>query len=110
LLEMAFANDALAIAALTAAGVPHPLAVALIAHWRAEKEAKQVHVFGVVTSHDKAQLLREKVTATREQYVKKLMPEAAARLALKSYGIPDPVAHALLALWAAQSHKEVLPP
>jgi len=107
---MAFPNDEAAVAALVAAGVPPSLAVAMVGHWHAAKNAKLVHVYGVVLSHDKAALLREKVTATREQVIKKLMPVEAARHALKSYEIPDSVADALLALWAAQSLKEVLPP
>lgn len=103
-------NDASALAALIALGVPDTLAGAMVQHWKAEKQAKLVDIYGLHLRHDQAQLLREKVTATREQFQKKLMPHEATIAALRSYGIPEPTINALLAYWAAQTFKQVLPP
>lgn len=103
-------NDASALAALIALGVPDTLAAAMLSHWKAEKQAKLVDLYGLHLRHDQAALLREKVTATREQFQKKLAPVEATIAALKSYGIAEPIIHALVSYWAAQTYKVALPP
>jgi predicted flavoprotein YhiN len=103
-------DDAAAIAALTALGLPEPLVLSLVSYWRAEQLARRQDVFGLLLPKDQAVQLREKVAATKEQVIKKLMPIEAARQALESYNIPAANISALLAEWAAQALKEVLPP
>jgi hypothetical protein len=101
---------AAAIAALVAIGVNPALAASMVAHWAAEKAARRVDVFGVLTTRDKAILLKEKVAATKEAVIKKQMSPEAATLALQSYGIPQANINALISEWAAQAYKLILPP
>ena len=103
-------DEAAAIAALIALGLPYALATAIVGYWSAEKLAHRVDVFGVLLNKTQAVLLREKVAATKEQFVKKLLPVEAAQSALASYQIPSANIAALLADWAAQVLKEALPP
>lgn len=102
-------NEAEAIAALVAAGVPIQLAGALVAHWQQLKQAHLMDVFGAHLPRDKALVLREKVAAVKEQFVKKLLPQQAAIQTLASFGIPNDNIQALISEWAAQVYKQVLP-
>lgn len=103
-------NEAAAIAALIALGLSPQLSAAMVAHWTAEKLARRVDAFGVLLPRAQAILLHEKVAALKEQYLKKQLPNAAARAALKSYEIPDVNAQALLSAWDAQTYKQVIQP
>ena len=100
-------DDAAAVARLVSVGVPPDLAASMVERWSAQKSARRQNVFGLLLDRPAAQLLKEKVAATKEQVVKKLMPIQAAGLALASYGIPAEVANALLAAWDAQAYKQV---
>lgn len=100
-------NESAAIAALVSLGIDPGLAAAMVAHWAAEKLAKRSAVFGLLLPRPQAQLLRQKVAATKEQVIKKVLPIAAAFQALQSYGIPDATAQALTAAWDAQANKQV---
>lgn len=101
---------AAAIAALIALGIDPTLAGSMVAHWAAQKAARRVDVYGLLLTREQGILLREKVAATKEQVIKKQMTIDAARLALQSYNLPAANLNALLAEWAAQAYKQVLPP
>lgn len=100
-------DEAAATAQLIAIGVPPDLATSMVAHWQAQKQARRQNVFGLLLARPDAQLLKQKVAATKEQTIKKVLPIAAAADALRSYGIPDATAAALLAAWDAQANKQV---
>lgn len=102
--------DAIALtAALAAAGLPLgiiPWAVDVAA---LRRQSSLRMVFGKLVTANDAVLLREQVAAIKEQVIKKLLDIAPARAALESFGIPPTNAQDLVAAWAAQALKTVLP-
>jgi hypothetical protein len=96
-------------AALTAAGVVPSLTVALTSLFIARKAGTRVYIFGKLVNRQDSALLREQVAAIEEQTIKKLIAPAAALQALANLGIPPANTEALVAKWAAQADKVILP-
>lgn len=102
--------DALALGiALTTAGVPPLMVPHLVAIFVARTGGNQVYLFGKLVERKDEALLREQVAAIEEQTIKKLITPAQALQALANLGIPQPNAEALVAKWAAQADKVILP-
>jgi hypothetical protein len=95
---------------VAAAGLPLELVPLVVGYLTARRLSGRVHKYGLLLDRDQAILLTEKVAATKEQVLKKLMPLDAAQQALQSYNLPPANIAALLAEWAAQALKQVLPP
>jgi len=106
----AILDDAGAVAALIAIGLPQNLAASMVLHWKQEKAAKLVDVYGVHTTREHAIDLRERVAAIKEQFLKKLISADTVNTSLQSYGLPVLNRRALISLWEAQSRKTVIPP
>lgn len=102
--------DAVALGlALTAAGLSLTMVPHLVAIFAARKSGNQAYLFGKLVYRKDAALLREQVAAIEEQAIKKLISPAQALQALANLGIPGPNAEALVAKWAAQAEKVILP-
>lgn len=96
-------------AALGAAGVPLqviPWAVDLAI---VRRQASMRLIFGKQVAPQDAELLREQVAALKEQVIKKLLDTTSARTQLQNLGLPPTNVEDLLARWAAQALKTVLP-
>jgi hypothetical protein len=102
--------DSLALeAALLAAGVDPTIASFAVVVQTARTEGTLVMVYGVELGHTAALLLKEKVAAFKEQAIKKLGAPAGWLSELKSLGIPDANAQALVSEWEAQANKVAIP-
>jgi hypothetical protein len=96
-------------AALLAAGVDPVIASFAVVVQTARTEGTLVMVYGVELGHAAALLLKEKVAAFKEQAIKKLGAPAGWLSELKSLGIPDANAQALVSEWEAQANKTAIP-
>lgn len=96
-------------AALLATGLDPAIAGFAVELAVARRQGKQLYVHGALVSRADAQELRDKVSALREQVVKKLVGPDAALADLQAFGIPEQNAKALVAKWSAQAYKELLP-
>ena len=74
-----------------------------------EHDAKRQDVYGLLLPRNKAILLREKISAVKEQFIKKAIDLPTARAQLQLFTIPSANAKALLSEWQAQTYKTVLP-
>lgn len=97
-------------AGIATLGLDPVIAAARIELDTARREAAQVDVFGKIVNRTDAPLLREKVAATEEQVLKKLITPNEGYAALQSYGIPDANARALTAKWEAEAVKIAITP
>ncbi|MGH8327677.1 MAG: hypothetical protein ACRET2_13035, partial [Steroidobacteraceae bacterium] len=95
--------------ALLAASVDPIIAGFAVAMADARLQGARVIVDGKLVARQDAQALRSQVAALKEQTVKKLIDPATALNALDALGIPGPNRNALVAAWAAQALKEILP-
>jgi hypothetical protein len=95
---------ALAVAGLPAQIIPFAVDVATL-----RRQASQRNVFGKLVNPRDAILLREQVAALKEQVIKKLLDTTTARAQLQALGLPNVNIEDLLATWAAQALKTVLP-
>lgn len=95
---------ALAVAGLPAQVIPWAVDVAAL-----RRQSSLRMVFGKLVTANDAVLLREQVAAIKEQVIKKLLDIPTARLQLENFGIPPTNAQDLVATWAAQALKTVLP-
>lgn len=103
-------GDAGFAAAIAASGLPLSMVPGAIELAVAQRRARRTNAYGRLLDGPAALLLVEKVRATREQLIKKLITVGMARDALQSYEIPDANINALLAEWAAQALKVVMVP
>jgi hypothetical protein len=102
--------DELALtAALAAAGVPAPVIPWAVDLAIVRRQASMRIVYGKEVRNQDAVLLREQVDAVKEQVIKKLLDTTSARTQLLNFGIPATNVEDLLARWAAQALKTVLP-
>jgi len=101
--ELALAA-ALAVAGVPAQVIPWAVDVAAL-----RRQASMRNVFGKRVTTDAAVLLREQVAALKEQVIKKLLDTTSARTQLQNLGLPPTDVEDLLARWAAQALKTVLP-
>jgi len=102
--------DAIAMtSAVAVSGIPANLVPSTVALITAQGAARQVHIYGLLLNPDQAALLKEKVAAVKEQVLKKILTIAAASATLDSFNLPPANRDALLAEWAAQALKIVLP-
>jgi len=101
--ELALAA-ALAVAGVPAQVIPWAVDVAAL-----RRQAIMRNVFGKRVTTDAAVLLREQVAALKEQVIKKLLDTTSARTQLQNLGLPPTDVEDLLARWAAQALKTVLP-
>jgi hypothetical protein len=95
---------ALAVAGLPVQVIPYAVDVAAL-----RRQASQRNVFGKLVNPRDAILLREQVAALKEQVIKKLLDTTSARAQLQGLGLPNVNIEDLLAAWAAQALKTVLP-
>lgn len=102
-------DDAALLAALIAAGMDPALAGFAVAYAAARQQGTQVIVHGKLVDRASAQALREQVAAIEAQTKKKLLTADQALNELAMLEIPGPNRNALVAAWAAQAYKTVLP-
>lgn len=95
---------ALAVAGLPAQVIPFAVDVATL-----RRQASQRNVFGKLVNPRDAILLHEQVAALKEQVIKKLLDTTTARAQLQALGLPNVNIEDLLAAWAAQALKTILP-
>lgn len=103
-------DEPIYVAGIASLGLDPVIAAARIELDTARREAAQVDVFGKIVNRHDAPLLREKVAATEEQVLKKLLTPGEGLAALASYGIPDANARALVAKWEAEALKTAITP
>ena len=95
---------ALAVAGLPVQVIPYAVDVAIL-----RRQASQRLIFGKLVNSRDAVLLREQVAAIKEQVIKKLLDTTSARAQLQGLGLPNVNVEDLLATWAAQALKTILP-
>lgn len=96
-------------ASILGAGVAPELAGFLVALAVARKETALVQLYGLELHRAAAQLLREQVAVIEEQVIKKLITPQLAIDQLAALNIPGPVRENLVAKWAAQALKTIMP-
>ena len=95
---------ALAVAGVPASVIPFAVDVAVL-----RKQASMRSVFGKQVDQKESVVLREQVAALKEQVIKKLLDVQPAYDHLVALGIPATNAQDLVAVWAAQALKTVIP-
>ena len=103
-------DAAVMAASVAASGLDLNLVPSTVALFAAEYSAKRQDVFGVLLSKNAAIILREKVAAIKEQFIKALVDAAYVTAQLTNLNIPDANQKALLADWTAQIKGPVLAP
>lgn len=103
-------DDALMAAGVAASGLSIDLIPMTVALFTAEYSAKRVDAFGLLLPRNQAILLREKVAAVKEQYIKSLVDSTYVTNMLNNYAIPESNRDALLSAWTAQIKGPVLVP
>jgi hypothetical protein len=96
-------------AALIAVGLGAAEAALLLGQAVTRRSGRLRLTYGQMLEPDQALELREQVGAIRAQIVKQLIDAPSALAQLKTLKIPNTNANALVAAWAAQAFKEILP-
>lgn len=102
--------DAFALAGeLLAAGIDPRLAGLLTTIATLRKTARMVDVQGKLVTANEAILLKDRITAIKDQVTKKAIDPSTGETMLLGLGIPDENAKALLAAWVATAYKAAVP-